>query len=286
MQYNLLYAADKDGNIIHISNAQRGAMCECFCPSCGDALIARQGSEVKYHFAHSNNKNCTNGYLASVCCAIKQKIDQLGYICLPAYTMNRTIIDEGSGLHVIIPESKIVIDKVDLIKKSGNITGIMVYYKSKPLIINILTTYSTSRSRADARTRQIGIPVVEIDLSREEDIDDKLISMLINGQSDLIYWVYNQKAEGIWEKMSAKCSKLTVAGNDNAIYTMGCPIPKMRTDGIYCYIKTKCARCAYFFGLYGFDEERYILCSRQSVITEPADLKLNLIERKKKYGIK
>ncbi|MBQ6797423.1 MAG: hypothetical protein IJP10_05330 [Clostridia bacterium] len=286
MSYNLLYAVDSSGSTVHISQAQRGASCGCVCPACGDLLVARKGDEVKHHFAHTTKDDCENGYLASICFAFKKAIDRLGRIYLPAFMKNRTITDEGSGLHVIIPESRIAIEKVDITKRGGAVTGLMAYYKSKPLIINILTSYSTEKSRDMAKVRAVGLPVIEIDLSREEDINDELINRLLTAQSDLVYWVYNKKAESIWDAMTAKCSKLSVSGTDNAIYTMGCPVPKMRTDGIYCYIKTKCAMCEYFFGLYGFGEERYILCSRQSVITEPADLKLTLKERKAKYNIK
>lgn len=284
MSVNLLYAVTKNGETVHISEVQRGGACGCVCPACGDELIARKGSEVKHHFAHTSNDRCENGFTASVCLAFKRAIDRQGFLCLPAYMKNRSVVEGGSGVHVIIPESKIQVSGTAATKRAGAVTGLMTYFKAKPLIITVLTSYSTKKAHDPEKIKAIGIPVIEIDLSREKDINDSLICDVLLGKTDLVYWIYNGKADGIWSQTEAKCTRLGVSGEENAVFTMGCPIAGNRIDGYRCYIKSKCAYCPFFFGMYGFGEERYLLCGRQNMICEAADIKLTLAQRKEKYA--
>jgi len=52
----LLFAAyDGDGSLRFIGDVARGAACGCFCPACGCPLIAKQGDEVQWHFAHEGS---------------------------------------------------------------------------------------------------------------------------------------------------------------------------------------------------------------------------------------
>ena len=48
------FAIDKStGLITEVANVPRGAACGCVCPSCGTELLARQGTEREWHFAHN-----------------------------------------------------------------------------------------------------------------------------------------------------------------------------------------------------------------------------------------
>jgi hypothetical protein len=51
----------KDGQEIFINNAKRGADCGCACLGCGQPLIARQGEERIWHFAHVLKTDCDYG---------------------------------------------------------------------------------------------------------------------------------------------------------------------------------------------------------------------------------
>ena len=57
------YAEDKNGKIIHISNALLGE--SYYCPECKEKFVFKKGKIRRQHFAHSNNSsNCTGeGYL-------------------------------------------------------------------------------------------------------------------------------------------------------------------------------------------------------------------------------
>jgi hypothetical protein len=57
------YAEDKNGKIIHISNALLGE--SYYCPECREKFVFKKGKIRQQHFAHSNSSsNCTGeGYL-------------------------------------------------------------------------------------------------------------------------------------------------------------------------------------------------------------------------------
>lgn len=58
MDYRHLIYALKDGELIHISEADRGLACGCRCPACGEMLVARKGPVKVHHFAHYSSQGC------------------------------------------------------------------------------------------------------------------------------------------------------------------------------------------------------------------------------------
>lgn len=52
----LFAALDARGEIRFVGDVQRGAACACFCPDCSSPLIARQGTEKEWHFAHEGGQ--------------------------------------------------------------------------------------------------------------------------------------------------------------------------------------------------------------------------------------
>ena len=52
----LFAALDARGAIRFVGDVPRGAACACFCPDCSSPLIARQGTEKEWHFAHEGGQ--------------------------------------------------------------------------------------------------------------------------------------------------------------------------------------------------------------------------------------
>lgn len=282
MLCRITYGLTKDGEPVHISKAQRG-LCSLVCPGCKKPLIAKKGEEVGHHFAHEDGGDCPNGYINSLYYAVGQQIARLGGITVPAYMKNRSLVEEGSGTHVITPERFVKLHDVAFTWKGGEqITGILAYCGKRPLIIRLLTGYSGG-SGDSSQIKKNGFPLLEIDLGRDDEINDSRIQHMLLKAPDNVYWKYNEKAEDIWRTMLGKCVKLPVGKRDGALFTYGCPIDKNRREGVYCYIAEKCARCPFFFGLGGFEEERFLYCGRQNRITEPEDIGLDMESRKEKY---
>lgn len=62
MNHNSLlqsFAVNKDGLTVSVDEVSRGLACECFCPACNEAVIARQGSIRSWHFAHTSGFECS-----------------------------------------------------------------------------------------------------------------------------------------------------------------------------------------------------------------------------------
>ena len=283
MQCNLTFALTADGRAVHISEVERGAACGCVCPGCGKPLIARKGTEVEHHFAHADGEECKHGYRNSIYHALYRAASELGKLRLPAYEKNRSIVPNGGGLHVLMPESVTPIDRLDFTRKGGEvITGLLICRGKRQLIIRLLTDFKDN-SRDQAKLKAVGISVVEIDLTREESFDLASARACFTDIPDNVHWLYNAKAEKSWEDMAALCVRHPVQKKDSVLFTYGCPIASKRTDGIYCRIMDQCAYCPFFFGMYGFEETRHVLCGRDNLVAEPEDVKLTVSERRRKY---
>ena len=46
--------SSSNGSIVDVHSVSRGKDCNCVCPSCRTPLIARQGKENVWHFAHAS----------------------------------------------------------------------------------------------------------------------------------------------------------------------------------------------------------------------------------------
>ncbi len=51
--------AEKEGEIVHVSRVDRGLQCNCVCPVCKGAVIARKGEIIRHHFAHHGESSCS-----------------------------------------------------------------------------------------------------------------------------------------------------------------------------------------------------------------------------------
>ena len=48
-----------DGELVHISEVERGEACGCSCPVCDEPLVARKGNVKQHHFAHRPGSECS-----------------------------------------------------------------------------------------------------------------------------------------------------------------------------------------------------------------------------------
>lgn len=81
----------RDRSFVDISDVVRGKRCGCICPSCHTPLIARQGEEKQWHFAHATrkvdntDKECDFSFFVSVRMMARQVIETGIRIALPQY---------------------------------------------------------------------------------------------------------------------------------------------------------------------------------------------------------
>jgi hypothetical protein len=78
-----------DGAIVDVHDAPNGRACGCICPSCKTPLIARQGTEREWHFAHASK---------SVYAATSDKCEFSVYVA--AAMMGKQLFVERPAVHL------------------------------------------------------------------------------------------------------------------------------------------------------------------------------------------
>lgn len=79
----LSFARNQFGRVASIHEVPNGLACNCNCPSCGARLVAKQGAESAWHFAHYGVTPCATGYETALHLAAKQLIADASTLQLP-----------------------------------------------------------------------------------------------------------------------------------------------------------------------------------------------------------
>lgn len=82
------FGVASDGRMVSVNDVERGSACNCTCPQCGGALIARKGDINRHHFAHTAEA-CGGGALeTSIHRMAKQIVADATAIFLPEEIAN------------------------------------------------------------------------------------------------------------------------------------------------------------------------------------------------------
>lgn len=83
----ILYGV-RDGELVHIDDADRGQACECICYQCQRPLIARKGEILAHFFAHeASDVNCNPTPESLVHRYAKEQVAKMGRLLLPGFTV-------------------------------------------------------------------------------------------------------------------------------------------------------------------------------------------------------
>ena len=98
---HLAFARDlTTGRLVDVKDVSRGLACNCACVSCGEALVARQGEVVAWHFAHVANSRCTHlaqaGSLNAIEAMASQLIMENSSIELPSHMVEERVLEPGT----------------------------------------------------------------------------------------------------------------------------------------------------------------------------------------------
>lgn len=194
----LTYALNKNNELVHISQVQNGLKCECFCPSCKEPLIARQGRMNRHSFAHINQETpCEYAYQTSLHLLAKELIAERCEIKLPPVYIDRDasyIKETYEEYCTPVQDSKIIkADSVVLEKKiSDFIPDVILTYKNTPLIVEIYVTHPVDITKKE-KIEKTGISVVEFDLRNvDRDIDKETLKEIL-ASGEFCRWIYNRK---------------------------------------------------------------------------------------------
>ena len=204
IEIKLKYAL-KDGKIISINEVteeEKGLKCDCYCPGCGMQLQAKLGSKRQKHFSH-NNASCdiVSAQQSALHILAKEIIEQEKHINLPALEVkSRDIEGFDNELCYEFPEvltfkQSTVVDceKVILEKKiSDFVPDVMVQIQGRMLLIEVAVTHFIDDEKL-CKIKQLGIPVIEIDLSdiHNSEWNREDVKRIIVDDIDKKTWIYN-----------------------------------------------------------------------------------------------
>jgi hypothetical protein len=260
----------KDGQLVHISDAQRGLSCGCICPCCKAPLIARKGSVNIHHFAHSKGAECAKAVETALHLASKQILEEHKEITLPAVQID---LETYRDPIPVSPERTFRLDEVRAEKRTGDIVpDILAYSGGVPLLIEIRVTHEVDKTKA-AKIRRLGISAIEIDLSSfcrnftPEELADAVIRQTANKK-----WVFNAKSEKYKKQLLATGEYKKTVHRKGAVQVDNCPVGKSTFHGKpYANVTDDCLFCEY--NLYVSPYSYSIVCGGIHKITTLEELR-------------
>jgi hypothetical protein len=117
MSVKLYFARALDGALVDVTQLERGLACDCRCLHCDDPLMAKQGPEMAWHFAHATpmaDRSCAESALHQ---AAKALLSDIGALTLPALSTTlsaQDALDREHGVEASLPAAPFAFDRVEL----------------------------------------------------------------------------------------------------------------------------------------------------------------------------
>lgn len=239
----------RDGFSVHISEVERGLECNCICPECKLALVAKKGPRRLRtdHFAHASGAECVGGVETGLHLAAKDILAKRKEIWLPVAEVR---FPGGKSPIEVRPEGFYVVSNVSLEKGIGGlIPDVLAEINGQPLAIEIFVTHRVDEEKT-RRFQELGLSIVEIDLSRvTRDLDPvRLESLVIDGRNQK-RWLFDTEVAIREKAVWAQAARLTTVARGCALHVDGCPIPVREYKGKpYANVIDDCIGCPHHLG--------------------------------------
>lgn len=262
----------KDNVLTCISDVESGLQCGCICPQCKSVLVAHKGKKNVHHFKHYNSQECEKGYQTSLHLIAKEIISKEKYFVIPpvsySFNYNNKFID--------IPEQKILIDKVELETKTGDIIpDIVLYHGNHILLVEIYVTHKIDEEKRK-KIESLGLSTIEIDLSTTDiDISYKNLRKILINKYYAKKWIFNKFIDDNVKNMYNVSKVYPVKFTSHYIID-NCPKKARNYNGIsYADVKENCLKCEYMINIThnNIPEIKSISCVGHAEIKTSDDLK-------------
>lgn len=272
---NLIYALS-NGTLVSVEDVPAGLKCDCFCPACGEQLVAKKGQKMIHHFAHRAGTNCAFGYQTSLHLLAKEILAHARRMVVPELYLR----PDKPWLrdHLISPAREIFIDDVAVEQNYGSIIpDVAVYADGKKFFVEIYVTHAVDAEKL-AKLEQAGISTIEIDLSKTDRyIQAADLSEVLLGNSENKKWIFNTQVDKYYQAFLQVSEKRLIFSKGRVDYTDFCPRKLHWVNGKPCASQLDdCFNCDYQFEV-GDD---YVLCMGRSLVTSIDDLKKPRKERR------
>lgn len=163
-RYGRSGVAENDrGDLVSIYDVPRGLACNCVCPSCRRAMVARTKDDIKAaHFAHygTSDSTCTSAGETALHMFAKQVANERRQIFLPELVEEVDFEQE-----LVVRARRFSFDGATLEKRTGQIVpDVILTARGRPLIVEFKVTHECGQEKI-AKIRDLNIGAIEIDLS-------------------------------------------------------------------------------------------------------------------------
>jgi hypothetical protein len=263
MRDSILKYGIRNGIEFHISEVESGLICNCTCPACGERLIAKKGENITPHFAHESKQQCEHAYETSLHYDAKRIIEEEKRIILPS---RKALFDTSNlnGFYFLgfdlknfgkIDSRQYKVDNVILEKKLHNIIpDIECTINGGIMLIEIAVT-SKVQSEKQKKIQEIGLPVIEIDLSKlNRTIEKEELAFYVldniknktwfeNKEDDELIEILKQKHNQIWKGIRNHLENKLIKGSKNRPHINECPrfVDRAKNKRIDLYECEKCS---------------------------------------------
>jgi competence protein CoiA len=206
------FAMDHKNRLIHISEAERGLICNCYCMVCNERMVAKKGQEREHHFAHESNKAaCIINHETLLHQFAKRVIqDALGLVV--PQDSNRKIT--GSLQLSQSNPTWLMLDRVEEEKQLGDIRPDLIGYTLDAQVLIEIAYSSFVDNEKLAKLEARNLLALEIDLSAfdPEYFDVETTKEAILNGVDLKKWLYFPEPAVVEKKPAYTEEIVTIKG--------------------------------------------------------------------------
>jgi hypothetical protein len=252
------YALSKNGMPVGIHEVRRGLACECHCPACGAALIARKGQRKAHHFSHYRQPECTAALESSLHHMAKAVVERETKIVLPpVYLHGREKAVEHARLYQYGGV------KTE-IQREGMIPDLILETPNQQVLVEI-AVHHPSRAGKIWKLQQARLPAIEIDvLSLHRELAGLGKGTDLQAFSEEIIqgirhkkWLFNPRQHALEYQYREAAKRKKVKHKEfngrHSYIVEGCPVGKRfrrfgPLDGnAYANVFTDCLPCSHCF---------------------------------------
>lgn len=189
LRKELRYGRTAAGDLAAIDDVRRGAACDCVCPACGGALIARKGDVLIAHFAHAGGgrDGCGMGRETNAHIWAKQTLERELHIRLPdvsaAIGDRSRLVKKGRDFAFVKAALETRLDAMtpDVVLTAPD---------GRSLIVEVRVTHASDAEKV-SRIRDHGVSAIEVDLYpwRHCEDEDEVREALLS-RADR-HWLFN-----------------------------------------------------------------------------------------------
>lgn len=199
-----------DEKFVSPDEVPRGQACNCVCPGCEHPVVAKQGTEKAWHFAHAKASECANAYEKSVHELAKQLLRERKLLRVPTLTVTQTARDAfGTPISAqeVVFESKLVSLETCLTGQVvGDVAPDLVGAVGGREILVEITVFHRLMPEKRGRLLETGTAVAEIDLGLFKSIQAsrELLEHELFDNAQNRQWIYHPRQAEVAMRLSAQ----------------------------------------------------------------------------------